>query len=46
MTEVYDVEVDEVVLEEEPTERGTNLSNYSIAVVKHLYGTWRDRPRR
>ena len=45
MTEVYDVEVDEVVLEEEPTERGTNLSNYSIAVVKHLYGTWRDRPR-
>ena len=49
-TEVYDVEVDEEVVdevvEEDSTERVSNLSNYSIAVVKHLYGTWRDRPRR
>jgi hypothetical protein len=48
--EVYDVEldedVDEVVDEEDSTARVTALSNYSIAVVKHLYGTWRDRPRR
>lgn len=47
--EVYDVELDEEVVEDvedESTARVTNLSNYSIAVFKHLYGTWRDRPRR
>ena len=24
----------------------SSLTNYSLAVIKHLYGTWRDRPRR
>ena len=50
VTDVYDVEVDEfvdeVADEEDSTTRVTNLSNYSIAVVRHLFGTWRDRPRR
>jgi hypothetical protein len=23
-----------------------DLTGYSLAIIKHLYGTWRDRPRR
>lgn len=41
----YDADEDESV-EEDSARRLADLSNYSMAVVKHLYGTWRDRPRR
>jgi hypothetical protein len=31
---------------DQPGDDAASLTTYSLAVIKHLYGTWRDRPRR
>ncbi len=42
-----DIDEPEIVEEKpEETSEPLNLPNYSLAVMRHLYGTWRNRPRR